>query len=79
MGCTGWTGRPVAHAIEEADDLELVAGVSRSDPESYSSVAEALAVVEADVVVDYTHATAVKENVLGAIEAGVNVVVVRVQ
>lgn len=74
-GVTGWTGRPVALAIAEADDLELVAGVSRSDAESYSSVAEALAAVEVDVLVDYTHATAVKANVLSAIEHGAHVVV----
>jgi 4-hydroxy-tetrahydrodipicolinate reductase len=49
--------------------------VSRSDPASYSSVAEALDAVEADVVADYTHATAVKQNVLAAIERVVNVVV----
>jgi 4-hydroxy-tetrahydrodipicolinate reductase len=74
-GVTGWTGRPVADAVERADDLELVAGVSRSDPASYSSVAEALDAVEADVLVDYTHATAVKQNVFAAIERGVSVVV----
>ncbi len=74
-GITGWTGRPVADAIDEADDLELVAGVSRSDPERYSSVAEALDAVAADVLVDYTHATAVKRDVLDAVERGVNVVV----
>ena len=74
-GITGWTGRPVADAVGRADDLELVAGVSRADPESYSSVAEALDAVEADVLVDYTHATAVKDNVLAAIERDVNVVV----
>jgi 4-hydroxy-tetrahydrodipicolinate reductase len=74
-GVTGWTGRPVADAVERADDLELVAGVARSDPESYSSVAEALDAVAADVLVDYTHATAVKGNVLTAVKHGVNVVV----
>src|SRR5262249_10283820 len=74
-GVTGWTGRPVADAIEEAEDLEFVAGVSRSDPDSYSSVAEALEAVAADVLVDYTHATAVKSNVLSAVERSVNVVV----
>ena len=74
-GVTGWTGRPVADAIRQADDLELVAGVARSDPESYSSVAEALDAVNADVLVDYTHATVVKDNVLEAVERGVNVVV----
>jgi 4-hydroxy-tetrahydrodipicolinate reductase len=74
-GVTGWTGRPVADAIRQADDLELVAGVSRSDPESYSSVSDALDVVDAHVLVDYTHATVVRDNVLQAVERGVNVVV----
>jgi 4-hydroxy-tetrahydrodipicolinate reductase len=74
-GITGWTGGPVARAVEQANDLELACGVSRSDPDSYSSVAEALASVEADVLVDYTHATVVKGNVMSAIERGVNVVV----
>ena len=74
-GVTGWTGSAVAEAVDAADDLELVAGVSRSDPERYSSVAEALDAVEADVVVDYTHASAVRENVLAAVERGVGVVV----
>jgi 4-hydroxy-tetrahydrodipicolinate reductase len=74
-GITGWTGGPVADAVRKADDLELVAGVARSDPDSYSSVAEALDAVEADVVVDYTHAEAVRSNVDAALAHGVNVVV----
>lgn len=74
-GVTGWTGRPVADAVRQASDLELVAGVSRSNPDSYSSVAEALAEVSVDVLVDYTHAGVVKEHVVSAIERGVNVVV----
>jgi 4-hydroxy-tetrahydrodipicolinate reductase len=74
-GVTGWTGRAVADAVDAAGDLELVAGVSRSDPESFSSVAEALDAVRADVLVDYTHAAAVRANVLAAIERGVGVVV----
>lgn len=74
-GVTGWTGRPVADAVAAADDLELVAGVSRSDPASFSSVAEALDAVEADVLVDYTHAAVVRENVLAALDRRVGVVV----
>lgn len=65
----------MADAVEAAADLDLVAGVSRSDPASFSSVAEALDAVTADVLVDYTHATAVKGNVLTAIEQGVGAVV----
>jgi len=74
-GITGWTGGAVATAVRAADDLELVAGVSRSDPASYSSVAEALDAGRVDVLVDYTHASAVRSNVFTALERGVNVVV----
>ena len=74
-GVTGWTGRAVADAVEGADDLELVAGVSRSDPASFSSVAEAFDAEEAEVLVDYTHAAVVKENVLEALRRGIGVVV----
>jgi 4-hydroxy-tetrahydrodipicolinate reductase len=74
-GMTGWTGSAVADAVRAAGDLELVAGVSRSDPASHSSVAEALDAAPADVLVDYTHAAVVKANVLAALERGVGVVV----
>jgi hypothetical protein len=74
-GVTGWTGSAVAAAVDAASDLELVAGVSRADPASYSTVAEALDAVSVDVLVDYTHAAAVRGNVLAAVERGVNVVV----
>src|SRR5207237_7007451 len=74
-GVTGWTGRAVATAVEAASDLELVAGVSRSDPASYSSVVEALDAVSVDVLVDFTHAAVVRANVLAALERSVNVVV----
>jgi len=74
-GVTGWTGRAVAEAVAAATDLELVSGVSRSDPAHFSSVSEALDAVAADVLVDYTHAAVVKANVLAAIERGVGVVV----
>jgi 4-hydroxy-tetrahydrodipicolinate reductase len=74
-GVTGWTGSAIASAVERADDLDLVGGVSRSDPQHHSTVAEALAAEPADVLVDYTHASAVKGNVMTAIDHGVNVVV----
>jgi 4-hydroxy-tetrahydrodipicolinate reductase len=74
-GITGWTGSAVAAAVAEAPDLELVAGVSRSDSASFGSVAEALEAVAADVLVEYTSAAAVRENVIAAVERGVGVVV----
>ena len=74
-GVTGWTGRAVAEAVRAADDLELAAGVSRSDPARFSTVPEALDAVQADVLVDYTHAEVVGTNVRAAVENGVGVVV----
>ena len=74
-GVTGWAGSAVAEAVEAADDLELVSGVSRSDLASFSSVGEALDAVPADVLVDYTDATVVRANVLAAIERGAAAVV----
>ena len=74
-GVTGWTGKAVAAAVAAAGDLELVAGVSRSDPASFSSVEEALDAAPADVFVDYTHAGVVKQHVLAALDRGVGVVV----
>jgi 4-hydroxy-tetrahydrodipicolinate reductase len=73
-GATGWTGRAVAAAVREADDLDLVAGVARSGAD-FGSVAEALDAVAADVLVDYTSAAAVRGHVLAALERRVGVVV----
>jgi 4-hydroxy-tetrahydrodipicolinate reductase len=58
-----------------ADDLELVAGVSRSDPASFSTVEAALDAVPTDVLVDYTTAATVKRHVLAALDRCVAVVV----
>ena len=88
-GITGWTAPPIAAAIEAAGDLALAAGVSRSaagqslaavtgssGPGSvYASVPEALAAAPVDVLVDYTSATAVRDNVWAAVGAGVHVVI----
>ena len=88
-GITGWTAPAIVAAIEEADDLTLSAGVSRSAAGQslaavtgsrsrgfvYATVAEALESAEADVLVDYTSAAAVRNNVWTAVEAGAHAVV----
>jgi 4-hydroxy-tetrahydrodipicolinate reductase len=88
-GITGWTAPPIAEAIEAADDLALTAGVSRSaagqglgevtdldnDGWVYATVAEAVTSAPVDVLVDYTSAAAVRDNVWAAVEAGVHAVV----
>ena len=88
-GITGWTAPPIAAAIAASDDLELVAGVSRSaagrslrdvtgldvDGPVHGSVAEAVAAGGVDVVVDYTSAEAVGANARAAVDAGVHAVI----
>ena len=85
-GITGWTAPPIVAAIDEADDLTLSSGVSRSaagqslataagstsDGSVYATVAEALESAQVDVLVDYTSAAAVKNNVWTAVGAGVH-------
>jgi len=87
-GATGWTGPALVRGVLEAPDLSLRSAVSRSaagrdlgealdgdalDVPVFAGVAEALGGV--DVLVDYTSATAVKANVMAAIDAGVAVVI----
>jgi 4-hydroxy-tetrahydrodipicolinate reductase len=88
-GITGWTAPAIVAAIDQAEDLTLSSGVSRSAAGQslataagsasrgsvYATVAEALASAAADVLVDYTSAAAVKDNVWTAVEAGVHAVV----
>lgn len=89
-GATGWTGRAVAAAALDAEDLTLVGAVARRAagqdlgsalgraPAGVSvsgSVEAALEAAPADVLVDYTHPTAVKGHALAALERGVAVVV----
>lgn len=88
-GATGWAGRAIAEGVLAAPDMTLVAGVARRAAgldlgQAYGreplgvpvegTVAEALC-RGADVLVDYTHPTAVLEHVLTAIGAGVHVVI----
>ncbi|MFD2262646.1 4-hydroxy-tetrahydrodipicolinate reductase [Lacibacterium aquatile] len=80
-GATGWTGGAVAKAVADANDLALVGAVARRSAGQelhgltlVASVKEALA-VPADVLIDYTHPTAVKDHALAALAAGVHVVV----
>lgn len=88
-GISGWTASSIVAGIDAADDLRLTCGVSRStagrtladatasrsDGSVYASVAEALQSADVDVLVDYTSASAVKENVWTAVRAGVHVVI----
>ena len=87
-GSTGWTRRALVRGVLDAPDLSLRSAVSRSAAGRdlgealggdalgvpvFGCAAEALDGI--DVLVDYTSATAVKANVMAAIDAGVGVVI----
>lgn len=80
-GATGWVGTPLIEAINASEDLQLVAAVARRSAGEKigevvirGSVNEALD-TPADVFVDYTSASAVRDHVLPAIQRGLHVVV----
>jgi 4-hydroxy-tetrahydrodipicolinate reductase len=73
-GVTGWTGVPLAAAVEAAADLEMAGGIARRGAD-HASVEDALAATEADVLVDFTSASAVRANVDAAMAGGLHVVV----
>jgi len=88
-GATGKVGGPLAKAVAQSSDLELVGAVARAntgrrlgdvlgvsglDVVIHGTAAEALA-VPCDVFVDYTRADAAKAHILTALEHGAHVVV----
>lgn len=88
-GATGWAGSELARGIAAADDLRLVAAVSRSqagrplsdvlaeprlDCPVFGNAADALTQA-ADVFVEFTKPDSAKGNVLAALASGCHVVV----
>ena len=89
-GATGWTGKALVAGIAAAADLSLsgavarkaagqdagtLAGLAALGVPVAASVEAALKAEPADVYIDYTHPSAVKANVLMALELGVPAVI----
>ncbi|CAM3344656.1 hypothetical protein [Stackebrandtia soli] len=85
-GVTGWAAPPILSAVHESPDLHLVAGVSRRaagttlfgdrrrrDRRRVRQCGRRAGLLRR--LVDYTSATAVKDNVRRAVDAGVHVVI----
>lgn len=88
-GATGWAGSELSRAIYSANDMELVAAISRShagktlgevigvqglNAPIFESVEEALK-THPDVVVEYTKPDVAKHHVLSALRHGAHVVI----
>ena len=67
LGAAGRMGSEACATVEGADDLELVARVDVGDDRT--------ALQAADVVVDFTHPSAVADNLRWCVDAGLHVVV----
>lgn len=89
-GVTGWTGSALAKAVLDEPDLELSGAVARKAAGRdagqvvgreavglavAAGVEAALKAAPTDVYVDYTHPSAVKANVMTALELGVPAIV----
>lgn len=89
-GATGWTGKALVAGVAAAADLSLagavarkaagkdagtVAGIDSLGVSVSPSVEAALKSQPTDVYIDYTHPSAVKSNVLRALELGVPAVI----
>ena len=88
-GVTGWTGSAVAKGVLESKDFQLVSAVARKS--AGKDVGEALGLPKAgvviedsldralarpvDVLIEYTHASTVKQHVLTALGKGIRVVI----
>lgn len=88
-GATGWAGSALSKAITGTDDLELVAGITRSrsgqtlgeaigveglDIPLFGTVEEAL-ITAPDVLVEYTKPDVAKHHVLAALQQGAHAVI----
>jgi len=88
-GATGWAGSALSKGIYEADDMELVAAISRSHAGKalgdvigiaglaspiFASVEDALK-TNPDVLVEYTKPDVAKHHVLAALLGGTHVVI----
>jgi 4-hydroxy-tetrahydrodipicolinate reductase len=88
-GGTGWAGSALARGIADADDLELVAAISRRSAGKtlgeaigeaglkapvFGTADEALR-TRPDVFVEYTRPDVAKSNVLAALKSGAHVVI----
>ncbi|CAM4094210.1 4-hydroxy-tetrahydrodipicolinate reductase [Helcobacillus massiliensis] len=73
IGANGRMGSEAVRALEEADGIEFVAGITRED--SIEDLLDENGQKRVDVLVDLTVPDATKQNVLWAVEHGIHVVV----
>src|SRR3954463_359303 len=72
LGASGKVGREVCRAVDDAEDLELVASVDTGDDDDSL---EDVVTAGAQAVVDFTHPDAVMDNLRFCIEHGIHAVV----
>ncbi len=73
-GANGKMGQEVIKAVENAEDMALVAKIDIKDGE-YSSIQEAKDAVKIDVLIDFTQPKSIYENALYCLKNSINIVI----
>lgn len=73
-GANGKMGQEVVRAVDNADDMELVARIDIFNGE-YASIEEAKSAVKIDILIDFTQPKSIYENALFCLNNGISPVV----
>ena len=74
-GALGKMGREVVEAVNNAQDMELVAQIDLMGGQTYKSIDEAKKAVDFDVVIDFTQPKSIFENAKYCLNNGIKIVI----
>lgn len=74
-GALGKMGREVVQAVNNAQDMELVAQIDLMGEQTYKSIDEAKKAVDFDVVIDFTQPKSIFENAKYCLNNGIKIVI----
>ena len=72
-GALGKMGREVVQAVNNAQDMELVAQIDLMGEQTYKSIDEAKKAVDFDVVIDFTQPKSIFENAKYCLNNGIKI------
>lgn len=73
-GANGKMGQEVIKAVNEAEDMALVAKIDIKDGE-FATIKDAAASVKIDILIDFTQPKSIYENALYCLNNNINIVI----